>query len=369
MNTLTSIEELAQRMDSVPRVHLASLPTPLDHCPNLSAKLGGPAIWIKRDDLTGLATGGNKTRYLEYVMADAQAKGADTVVISSGNQSNHCRQVAAAAAKLGMKSVLLFWGSEPAEWGGNLLLDAIFGAETRFLDISSETAAPATSAPVRELQLAAESPPSDRTLIYEAIEETMARLRRQGQKPYCINTDPPEGLPALGYVQCALELVQQMSEAEIRCAEVFVASGGGTHAGLLAASLLLGAPYHVTGVSYHARSVLGREEHIASIAASAARLLGFDLVVAPDQVDNDASYATWALYEGTELRWDPILDVARTEGILLEPTYTGRAMLALCDRIKTGRLRSDQATILVHTGGIPHLFHLGWQSRPTARSQ
>lgn len=362
-NAMTTIEELAQRIEDIPHVHLANLPTPLDYCPNLSAKLGGPPMWIKRDDLTGLATGGNKARYLEYVLADAQAKGADTVVLSSGNQSNHCRQVAAAAARLGMKSVLLLWGSEPTELDGNLLLDTILGAEIQFLNLPSRPPSglvASTISPLAlELQSATESPPLDRTAIINAIEGTMTRLRRQGRRPYCINTDPLIGLPAIGYVQCALELTQQMKEAGIGRAQVFVASGGGTHAGLLVGSLLLAAPYKITGVSYHARSIAGREEHIAATATEAAQLLGFDLVVAPDQVDNDARYATHRLFDGTDLRWESVLDIARTEGILIEPTYTGRAMLAICDRIKAGEFRSDQVIILIHTGGIPHLFHLG----------
>lgn len=361
-NAVITLEELTQRMTGVPRVRLANIPTPLDYCPNLTAKLGAPRIWIKRDDLTGLATGGNKTRYLEYVLADALAKGADTVVLSSGNQSNHCRQVAAATVKLGMKSVLLLWGGEPATLDGNLLLDTIFGAEIQFLNLPSGPAASSTNPLAQELQFGTESPPMDRTLIVSAIEEAMTHLRQQGRRPYCINTDPPVGLPAIGYVGCALELTQQMKEAGIESAEVFVASGGGTHAGLLAGSLLQAAPYKVTGISYHARSVAGREEHIAAMATEAARLLSFDLVVAPDQVDNDASYATQHLFDETDRRWEPVLEVARTEGILLEPTYTGRAMMAICDRIKADKFHSDQAIILVHTGGLPHLFSLGRHS-------
>lgn len=363
-NALTTPQELAQRIADIPRVCLAHLPTPLDSCPNLSAKLGGPPIWMKRDDLTGLAMGGNKTRYLEYVLADAQAKGADTVVISSGNQSNHFRQVAAAAAKLGMKSVLLCWGSEPAELNGNLLLDAIFGAEIQFLNMSVKSDAFVANTPVQELQFVAESPPSDRTPINHAIEEVVARLRGQGRRPYCINTDPPAELPAIGYVQCALELTQQMNEVGIKSAEVFVTSGGAMHAGLLAGGLLLAAPYRVTGIFYQAEWIVGREERIASIAERAAQMLGFDLAVQPDQVNSDANYAMQSLFDGTDLRWESVLDVARTEGILLEPTYTGRAMLAICDRIEAGYFHSDQAIIFVHSGGTPLLFPLGRHTLP-----
>jgi len=296
---------------------------------------------------------------LEYVLADAKAKGADTVVISSGNHSNHCRQIAAATARLGMKSLLLLWGSRPDELEGNLLLDAILGAEIEFLNIPPEPAACTTSALALNPQFATESPPLDRTPVISAIDEAMTRLRQQGHSPYCVNIDPPAALPAIGYVRCALELVQQMNEAEIECAKVFVASAGATHAGLLAGSLLLAAPYKVTGVPYHAMSIAGCEEHIAAMATQAAQLLGFDLVVTLDQVDSDARYATQPLYDGTELRWQPVLDVARTEGIILEPTYTGRAMMAICDRIKAGEFSSDQAIILLHTGGIPTLFALG----------
>ncbi len=208
-------------------------------------------------------------------------------------------------------------------------------------------------------QLISEAPPLDRTPINKAIEKVMARLRQQGRVPYCINTDPPNGLAALGYVRCALELICQMEDEGIKQAEIFVTSGGGTQAGLLLGSLLLQAPYKVTGISYHARSILGRQEHIATMATAAARLLGFDFVVRPELVDNSARYATQHLFEGTDLRWAAALDVARTEGILLEPTYSGRAMLAISDYIKDGKASADKAIILVHTGGIPHLFPLG----------
>jgi 1-aminocyclopropane-1-carboxylate deaminase/D-cysteine desulfhydrase-like pyridoxal-dependent ACC family enzyme len=354
-----TVDELEQRVGNIPRVTLAQLPTPLEYCPNLTARLAGPPIWIKRDDLTGLATGGNKTRYLEYVMAHAQAAGADTVVLSSSNQSNHLRQAAAAAAKLGFKSVLLCWGSEPGELDGNLLLDHILGAEIHHLDLAEDPTAPGEDGLAKTLPFASGSPPSDRTLLNAAIEDAVARLQRQGRRPYCINTDPPAALPAIGYVRCAVELTRQMEEAGIDCAQVFVTSGGATHAGLLLGSLLLGSTFRVTGISYHAASAARCAEHIATMATHAARLLGCDLEVTPDQVDSDPTYATQPLYADTGARWESVLDVARSEGILLDPTYSGRAMMAICDRVRTGRLPGDRAVVLVHSGGTPLLFPLG----------
>jgi 1-aminocyclopropane-1-carboxylate deaminase/D-cysteine desulfhydrase-like pyridoxal-dependent ACC family enzyme len=359
----TSLDELAQQVEGIPRATLATLPTPLQHCPNLTAQLGGPPIWIKRDDLTGLATGGNKTRYLEYVMAHAQGAGADTVVLSSGNQSNHLRQAAAAAAKLGLACVLLCWGSEPDELDGNLVLDQILGAEMHFLGLASESPTPAVDDLAAKLPFASESPPEDRTPLNQAIAEAVSRLRREGRNPYCINTDPPLGLPAIGYVRCALELNQQLEQAGIDAARVFVTSGGATHAGLLVGSLAQGARYTVTGIPYHAATAGKCKEHVAQTATQALQLLGFDLVVTADQVDSDLSYVTRPLFADTARRWAPVLDVARAEGILLEPTYSGRAMLAIGDRVRDGRLGPDRAVILVHTGGTPLLFPLGRASR------
>ncbi|MEX2541642.1 MAG: pyridoxal-phosphate dependent enzyme [Trueperaceae bacterium] len=357
MPTLTK-HQLLDLIDDVPQLPLASLPTPLENCPNLSHVLGGPPIWIKRDDCTGLATGGNKTRYLEFVLADAKKKGADTIVVSSGNQSNQCRQVAAAAAKLGLESVLLLWGAEPEALEGNLLLSNVLGAQIVFLDLPVPNTGQET---VLEPQFALEAPPGDRSLLNDAIDTQLTRLRKEGRVPYCINTDPRPGLAALGYVKAAVELIEQLDRQGIPEADVFVASGGATHAGLLLGSLLLSERIQVHGVYYQGHSVDSRAQRIAGIAEDAARLLNLDLQVDPSKVDSDPTFATRTLFDNSVSRWQTVLDVARTEGILIEPSYTGRALMAVERFIAQGRYSVDRPIVLVHTGGTPLLFPLGRQ--------
>lgn len=267
MTKTVTRKDLTGRIAKVPRVSLASYPTPLEDCPRLSEALGGPRILIKRDDLGGLALSGNKNRYLEFTLGDAKAKGADVVVLASANQSNHCRQTAAGAAKLGMKAVLLLTGKRPRSLQGNLILEHLLGADMRFLDLGEKGG----------------SLPGSRALISEALERTVEELRQQGYRPYVVNQAPP-ALSAIGYVVCAIELSEQLEGLGIDADYIVATSTGGTQAGLVLGTKALGLDCEVCGICYHRTSLEGRHEMLAEQVNAAAELLGLSTESPPTRL-------------------------------------------------------------------------------------
>ena len=317
--------------EELPRLRLAHLPTPLEEMPNLTQRLKGPRLLIKRDDQTGLATGGNKTRKLEYLMADALAQGADTVVTLGAAQSNHARQTAAAAAKLGLKALLLLRGEEPPLRNGNLLLDDLLGAEVRWMG------------PQRRL------PP-------ERIAGVLEELKQAGQKPYLVPYGGSNEVGVLGYIQAMRELLDQLEESGLEADYLVAAtSSGGTQVGLTLGAKIYGYGREIIGISVD----LPREEllsDLVSLAQATVSRWGFDLSLDGDDFIVYDDY----LGEGYGLLGPPEVEairlLARTEGILLDPVYTGRAMAGLIDLIRRGTFRPDEVVIFWHTGGTPALF-------------
>ena len=317
--------------EELPRLRLAHLPTPLEEMPNLTRRLKGPCLLIKRDDQTGLATGGNKTRKLEYLMADALAQGADTVVTLGAAQSNHARQTAAAAAKLGLKTLLLLRGEEPPLRNGNLLLDDLLGAEVRWMG------------PQRRL------PP-------ERIAGVLEELKQAGQKPYLVPYGGSNEVGVLGYIQAMRELLDQLEESGLEADHLVAAtSSGGTQVGLTLGAKIYGYGREIIGISVD----LPREEllsDLVSLAQATVSRWGFDLSLDGDDFIVYDDY----LGEGYGLLGPPEVEairlLARTEGILLDPVYTGRAMAGLIDLIRRGTFRPDEVVIFWHTGGTPALF-------------
>jgi len=316
------------------RARFCHLPTALEPLPRLSAELGGPQILVKRDDATGLAFGGNKTRKLEFLIGQAQGAGADTLVTAGGVQSNHCRQTAAAAARHGLACALVLqrrvaWNHPGYEQGGNVLLDRLAGAEVLLVE--------------RAADLAAE------------LERTAERLRGRGRRPFVIPVGGSTPVGALGYVSAGLELMAQ-AEASARPIDAIVhASGsGGTQAGLLVALEALGAEAPVVGISVsEARAAL--EATIADLARRTAALLGSAAppdarVEALDRyVGADYGQPTAGMREAVRL-------CAALEGLFLDPVYTGKAMAGLIDLIRAGRFGRGQTVVFLHTGGTPALF-------------
>ncbi|MGQ9630644.1 MAG: D-cysteine desulfhydrase family protein [bacterium] len=328
--------ELREKISRLPRVHLGNLPTPLEDLPGFSEALGGPRILIKRDDLTGLAFGGNKVRKLEFFVGEAVAQGCD-VLISGGGvaQSNHARQSAAAARKVGMKPVLVLrGGGQHQELQGNLLLDRILGADVRFYS-PEEIAARGGR-------------------VVDFMDDVAEEYRRKGHKPYAIKgSSLPLG--TVGYVECALELAEQLEEAGIRADRIFVTSYGGTQAGLILGAKFLETGWDVVGVSPSRHGDQG--DSMARLVNETAELLGIDTRISSDEVHNFASEYVGEDYGlVTEEGLEAIYLLARTEGIFLDPVYTGKGMSGLIDEIRGGEIGSNETIVFIHTGGLPAIF-------------
>jgi D-cysteine desulfhydrase/L-cysteate sulfo-lyase len=320
--------ELRARIATVPRVRLACLPTPLQRCPNLSAELGVD-LWVKRDDLTGLALGGNKTRNLEFRMAEARAAGADALVFGVEITSNSARQTAAAANALGLPLVLVLRGEPEGEIQGNLLVNLLLGAEVRLTDVPSFND------------------------LGPVLERVADELRGQGRRPFVLNHAAMFATAsALATVESFLEILEQSSG---RAPDwLFVSSGGKGQAGLVLARKLLGVPTRVVGVA----STKNEDpwEYAARTATAAAAALGLDVRVEPAEVENSFDYIGPGYGVPTEGGMEAIVRFARREGLLLDPVYTGKAAAGCLDRIRRGDVRPGSRVVFVHTGGQPALF-------------
>jgi D-cysteine desulfhydrase family pyridoxal phosphate-dependent enzyme len=318
---------------SLPRRHsLARLPTPLVEAKRLSTALGGPRILIKRDDMTGFGFGGNKIRKLEFYLVEALAEGADVIVTGAGPQSNHVRATAAAARVVGMEAVVVLHGSAPDVIQGNFLLDRLLGAEARFTD----------------------SP--DRSRVDQKIEEAAEELRRAGRRPYVIPRGGASALGSLGYVECVRELGIQLADKDLHPDWVVLATGScGTQAGLLAGAKLYDVPYRMLGITV-SRHVAECRERIDRIARQASELAGHPIELSPGDIVVRDEYIGPGYGIPTPECIEAIRLVARTEGLFLDPTYTGKGMAGLIGEIRSGRIGKDETVIFVHTGGEPGLF-------------
>jgi D-cysteine desulfhydrase family pyridoxal phosphate-dependent enzyme len=317
------------------RFHLAHLPTPLELMSRLSDILKGPELWIKRDDQTGLATGGNKTRKLEILIADALAKGADVVLTVGAVQSNHCRQTAAAAARAGLDCVLVLGGEAPPrdQWIGNLLLDDLLGARIWWAG------------------------DADRLVALEAA--TKAE-KTAGRTPYAIPYGGSNPVGASAYALAFQELWKQTEEMpkgeRLHFDRIlFASSSGGTQAGLIVGAKACGYQGQVLGISVDKTGGHLRELVTALLAPTAARL-GLDLHFGPEDVIVDDGYLGAGYGVLTHAERAAVRLVAETEGILLDPVYTGKAMAGLLDLVRQGEIGAGERVLFWHTGGTPALF-------------
>ena len=314
--------------DRLPRVRLGFLPTPLEELPRLSRALGGPRLLIKRDDQTGLAGGGNKTRKLEFTVAEALRQGADTLLTVGGVQSNHCRQTAA-AARCGLRCILVLRGHAPAAWNGNLLLDHLLGAQVVFS--------------------------GDRTR--EEVAEAVAREQQAaGHRPYVIPVGASNEIGAVGFVAALEELDGQLKALKLRVDRiVFASSSFGTQAGLCVGARAIGFQAQLAAIAIDCpRAEL--QAAVAAIADSTYRRLGLGLHLTPEEVVAYDGYlgAGYAIMGKPEQ--EAISLMARHEGILLDPVYTGRAMAGLIDLVRKGEFGKDETIVFWHTGGSAALF-------------
>lgn len=325
-------------LDRFPRIGLAHLPTPLEPMERLSQSLGGPRLWVKRDDCTGLATGGNKARKLEFLMADALAQGADTVITQGAVQSNHARQTAAAAAKLGMQCHILLeerlQGAPQAyHASGNVFLDRLLGAELERRPANSDMGA--------------------------AMLEAADRIRAADSRPYIIPGGGSNRIGALGYVACIRETLEQARQIGLEIHHIVHATGSsGTQAGLVAGMIALGAGIPIHGVSVRFDEKTQRDK-VLSLAGEVADEIGAG-PVSTDAVLVYDSYVGPGYGQPTAEMIEAIRTLARTEGLLLDPVYSGKAMAGLLDLVHQGMFGERENVLFLHTGGAAALSAYEW---------
>ena len=312
-------------MIELPKMNFAHLPTPVEELPRLSAFLGGPRLLVKRDDQTGLAFGGNKTRKLEYLAAEALAHGAQTLITTGAIQSNHCRQTAATARRLGLDCILVLSGEPPELPEGNTYLDMLLGAEFVWCSLEQRGA---------------------------VLQETIKKAEQQGRNPFLIPYGGSNPTGAAAYAYALRELMAQEVRADWI---VFATSSGGTQAGLVAGKALLDFPGQILGISVDEEA-----GHFGQVVANLAKevtiLLDNEKYIAESEVlvNDDYLGGGYAVMGAPER--EAIHLFARHEGLLVDPVYTGRAAAGLIDLVRKGFFKQDQTVLFWHTGGQPALF-------------
>jgi D-cysteine desulfhydrase family pyridoxal phosphate-dependent enzyme len=320
------------KLNSIPRIDLASLPTPLEEAPRLAKALGLSRLLIKRDDLTGLALGGNKARKLEYLMADALEQKADVVLTLGGPQSNHARMTAAAAKKCGMDSILFLGGlPEVREMNGNLLLNALFDAEMRY----------SLKANVPQLQA--------------MMDKEAESLREQGRIPYPIPVGGSTPVGALGYVAAVRELAGQLKPSDRNCLIFAAVGSAGTVAGLQLGVKLFLPEAEVIGISV-SRKKKPLQKDAARVASGSAGMIEAGMSFAPDDFTIIDGYMGERYGIPSPAGNDAILMAAHTEALVLDPVYTGKALSGLIGMARAEHFDKSRTVVFIHTGGAPALF-------------
>ena len=313
-------------MNKIPRLYFAHLPTPIEELPRLSDLLAGPRILVKRDDQTGLAFGGNKTRKLEFLVAEAQKQGVRTLISGGALQSNHCRQTAAAAAKYGFDCILVLNGEMPDKPSANLLLDQLFGAEVVTI--------------------------ADRNERDRVLKETFDKAVADGRKPYLVPYGGSSPTGALGYAFAMEELMEQNKHVDWI---IFGTSSGGTHAGLVLGQRVFEFKGKVLGISID-ESEEWLKSRVSKLATEASERLGERIRFESAEVSANADYCKAGYGVLTDAEREAVNLFAKYEGLLLDPVYTGRAAAGMIDLIRKGYFKSEETVLFWHTGGQPALF-------------
>jgi L-cysteate sulfo-lyase len=323
------------KLAKFPRLRITHGPTPLEPMKRLSEALGGPNLWIKRDDCTGLASGGNKTRKLEYLMAEAVQQGADTVITQGATQSNHARQTAAIAARLGMHCHIILedrtgYTFDDYKHSGNVFLDHLFGASVSEVPVDTD--------------------------MNRAMTQLADKLKGQRRKPYIIPGGGSNPVGALGYVTCALELMDQANNIGVAFDSLLHATGSaGTQAGLVLGLYGARSQIPVYGVGVRAPKA-AQEERVYSLACETAELLGVPGSVQRDDVVANCDYVGPGYGKPTPGMIEAVKMLARLEGILLDPVYSGKGMAGLIDLCRKGHFKKGQNVVFLHTGGSVGLY-------------
>jgi D-cysteine desulfhydrase family pyridoxal phosphate-dependent enzyme len=313
-------------MKQIPRLHFAHLPTPIEELPRLSEALTGPRILVKRDDQTGLAFGGNKTRKLEFLVAEALEQGARTLISGGALQSNHCRQTAAAAARFGLDCILVLTGEMPDQPSANLLLDQLFGAEIITI--------------------------TDRNVRDQTLQNNFNKAVADGRSPYLVPYGGSSPTGALGYAFAVEELMKQSTDPDWI---VFATSSGGTHAGLVLGQRVFGYKGKVLGISID-EPEKWLKSHVSKLASDSSEKLGERIEFSSADVLANDRYCTAGYGVLTDAEREAVQLFARYEGLLLDPVYTGRAAAGLIDLIRRGFFKKEETVLFWHTGGQPALF-------------
>jgi D-cysteine desulfhydrase family pyridoxal phosphate-dependent enzyme len=311
---------------NIPRLRFAHLPTPVEELPRLSNALGGPRILVKRDDQTGLALGGNKTRKLEFLVAEALEQGARTLITGGALQSNHCRQTAAAAARYGLDCILVLNGEMPDQPSANLLLDQLFDAELVTI--------------------------SERSLRDQTLHNTFDKATAEGRKPYLVTYGGSSPTGALGYAFAMEEFILQNVEADWI---VFGTSSGGTHAGLVLGQRIFGFNGKVLGISIDEPEDW-LKTRVSQLASAASDKLGARIEFTREDVLANDEYCRAGYGVLTDAEREAVRLFAKHEGLLLDPVYTGRAAAGMIDLIRRGFFKEAETILFWHTGGQTALF-------------
>jgi len=332
---ISGIDRLREGLSRLPRFSLAHLPTPLEPLERFSKALGGPSLYIKRDDCTGLAFGGNKARHNEFLLGDALEKKADTIVWGAGVQSNNCRQTAASCAKAGIDCHLVLGRGKPDDGTdfvqGNLLLDHLVGASYEIV----------------EARVGAE--------LDKCIKAVAQRFRASGRSVYEWDRNTIKPLAAVSYVQCLIEVLEQSDQFGFAPDAVYVCSAGSTGSGLTLGAAALGQSFPVRNIC-PIRWEWDTQTDMTRIANQAAELMGDETRIESSRIEVDFDYIGPGYGEVSPGCLEAIAMLARTEGILLDPVYSGKAMAGLIDHIRSGRFGDDDNVVFIHTGGTPALF-------------
>lgn len=313
-------------MKEVHRLHFAHLPTRIEELPRLTEHLNGPRILVKRDDQTGLAFGGNKTRKLEFLVAEAIAQGARTLITGGALQSNHCRQTAAAAARFGLDCILVLNGEMPEEPSANLLLDQLFGTEVVTI--------------------------ADRGLRDQTLQQTYEKAVSDKRKPYLVTYGGSSPTGALGYAFAMKEFMEQKVHADWM---VFGTSSGGTHAGLVLGQRVFGYQGKVLGISIDEPETW-LKTRVSELASDASEKLGDRIDFTREDVLANEDYCKAGYGVLTNVEREAVKLFGKLEGLLLDPVYTGRAAAGMIDLIRKGVFKKDETVLFWHTGGQPALF-------------
>lgn len=324
-----SHREIRERIATLPRLDIALKNTPLEEARNLSRVLDGPHIFVKRDDLTGVALGGNKLRNLEFRLAHAMKEEPDTVIVGLDLQSNSARQTVGACNKLGLKTILVLEGQRPNNVQGNLLVDYLLGAEVHF----------------------AASQREQRALLDSLAE----RVRAEDGRPHILNDNPMfDVASAVAYLEVTLEVLEQLAERGLEPDYFYMSSSGKGSAGIMLAQKLLGADFAMHAVC--ATNEFDLPSRTAKIANETIAALGLDITITEDDVINTEDFVGKGYGIPSEVGDEAVRLFARTEGIILDPIYTGKAAAGLVAHIREGRFSKEDVVVFVHTGGTPAIF-------------